>query len=271
MPRTAASVPYSARALVLRVRPLGEKDRILTLFSAEKGRFSAVARGARSPKGKLAALSQPFVVARFLLAKGRNLDLVTQAQIETAHPRLTGEALRSAWAIFGCELADHLPEDWPDAQGFELLLVFLNALETSQNGENCEAAGVWFEAQWLSHQGYAPQIGFCVACETKIAAPDENSGEKIWFSPKLGGTLCEVCQHNDSAGEGVSAPTLRALHRLGRSRRPPVSLGEAPFELNARAQGELARILRRSLLAHFGARLKSAPFLEDLRAHWRLS
>lgn len=269
MPRTAASVPYSARALVLRVRPLGEKDRILTLFSPEKGRFGAVARGARSPKAKLAALSQPFVLARFLLAKGRSLDLVTQAQIETAHPRLTQDALRSAWAIFGCELADHLPEESPDAEGFELLLVFLNALDGSQTNENCEAAGVWFESQWLAHQGYAPQIGFCVACDAKISPGNEN-GEKIWFSPQMGGTLCSNCRHNDSASEAVGVETLRALHRLSRSRRPPQSLIEAPFELGARAQGELARVLRRSTFAHFGNRIKSAPFLEDLRANLRM-
>ena len=267
MPRTAASVPYSTRALVLRVRPLGEKDRILTLFSPEKGRFGAVARGARSTKGKLAALSQPFVVARFLLAKGRSLDLVTQAQIETAHPRLTGDALRSAWAIFGCELADHLPEESPDAEGFELLLVFFNALDGSQINENCEAAGVWFEAHWLSHQGYAPQIGFCIACEAKIAPQND---EKIWFSPQMGGTLCPNCRHNDSASEAVGVETLRALHRLSRSRRPPSNLSEAPWELNGRAQGELARVLRRSTFAHFGNRIKSASFLEDLRANLRM-
>jgi DNA repair protein RecO (recombination protein O) len=271
MPRTAASFTYSAQALVLRARPLGEKDRVLTLFSPEKGRFSAVAKGARGPKSKLAALAQPFVIARFLLAKGRSLDIVSQAQIETAHPTLTSNVFKTAWASFVCEVADTLPEGMADETGFEITSVALGALDAADDDRAVEAAGVWFETQWLAHQGYAPVIGHCVMCERKISLNSEDNGARVRFSPESGGTLCDGCRADEGRTEAVAAQTLRALYRLERSRRVPASLYDAPFELDGRNEAELGRCVRRALLFHLGARLRSAPFLEELRASHRLN
>ncbi|HEX9996625.1 MAG TPA: DNA repair protein RecO [Abditibacterium sp.] len=272
MARTsAASVPYATRALVLRVRPLGEKDRILTLFSPERGRFSAVAKGARGPKSKHAALSQPFILARFLLNRGRSLDIVNQAEIESAHSNLTGEIFKAAWASYGCEIADQTPEGMPDELGFEILTVFLNTLDGALDSNATEAAGTWFEAQWLAHQGYSAMIGFCAACGEKITLSDENQSAQIAFSAPQGGTLCALCARADPAHFTVAAPSLRALHRLERSRRAPNSLADAPFELSLRQKGELGTLLRRSLGHHMGARLRSQAFLDEVRTAQRLA
>jgi DNA repair protein RecO (recombination protein O) len=277
MARTfAASAPYSTRALVLRVRPLGEKDRIATLFSPESGRFSAVCKGARGPKAKLAAVAQPFILARFLINKGRSLDIVNQAQIENAHQNIAGDIGRAAWASFGCEIADNLPEGLPDERGFEILSVFLATLDAipAQGEHNSDdaldAAGAWFQAQWLAHQGYGAIIGFCAACGEKIALSSEMASESVAFSALQGGTLCAQCARSDAAHFTVSAQSLRALYRLERSRRAPESLRDAPFELVTRQNGELGTLLRRSLAHHLGTRLRSQAFLDEIRTARRL-
>ena len=268
MPRSAASVPYATRALVLRTRPLGEKDRICVLLSPERGRIDAVAKGARGPKSKLAALAQPFVLARFLLVTGRSLHIVSQAQIETAHAGLSSSIFATAWAYFVLEIAATVPEGLPDERGFEILVVALNALENARDDDAREAAGIWFEIQWLSHQGFAPTIGFCVECARKISVPTGES--RLWFGPNLGGTLCDECRHADGGALRVAAASLRALHRLERSNRAPDSPGEAPFFLDADASAELAQCVRRSTLSHIAPRFKSLPFLEELRAARRV-
>lgn len=265
MSRTAASVPFATRALVLRARPLGEKDRVLTLFSPERGKFSAVARGARSPKGKLAATAQPFILARFALATGRSIDIITQAQIETVHPTIAGDVLKTSWASFASECADHAPDGVADEDGFAILEVFFDALNGAPDFASVEAAGVWFEVQWLSHSGYSPTIGACVACGRKIEASEE-----MWFGPLLGGTLCRNCRGAGNAPERVSGDSMRALYRLERSRRPPLSLENAPFSLDERAGGELARSVERALLAHSDGRFRSIAMLQDARAAARL-
>ncbi len=269
MPRSAASVPYAARALVLRTRPLGEKDRICVLFSPERGRIDAVAKGARGPKSKLAALAQPFVVARFLLVTGRSLHIISQAQIETSHAGLSHSIFATAWAYFVLEVANTLPEGLPDPRGFEIVEVALNALENAPDDRAREAAGVWFETQWLAHQGFAPTVGFCVECARKISAPPVEDA-RVWFGPNLGGTLCDECAHRDGGALRASAASLRALHRLERSNRAPSSLGAAPFELNVVESAELGQCVRRSTLAHIAPRFKSLGFLEELRAARRL-
>ena len=297
MARTsAASVPYQTRALALRVRPLGEKDRIVTLFSPEKGRFSAVAKGARGPKSKLASVAQPFILARFLLAQGRSLDIVNQAQIENAHQHIAGDVGKTAWASYGCEIVDNLPEGLPDERGFEILCVFLATLDAiphsipqkmkesaedsfspnpnssfDENLENAlDAAGAWFQAQWLAHQGYGAVIGFCAACDEKIALAGDAQNAQVAFSAPQGGTLCAQCARSDEAHFLVGAASLRALFRLERSRRAPASLLDAPFELGARSSGELGTLLRRSVAHHLGARLRSQAFLDEIRAARRL-
>ena len=269
MPRSAASVPYAARALVLRTRPLGEKDRICVLLCPERGRIDAVAKGARGPKSKLAALAQPFVIARFLLVTGRSLHIVSQAQIETSHAGLSADIFATAWAYFVLEVAQTLPLGLPDARAFEIVAVALNALENAAGDDAAiEAAGVWFEIQWLSHQGFAPTVGFCVECARKInaLAPDAS----VWFGPNLGGTLCDECHPRDGGARRVCVASLRALHRLERSNRAPASMGAAPFGLNAEQSAELGRCARLSVLAHIAPRFKSLPFLEELRAARRL-
>ena len=273
MPRSAASVPYAARALVLRTRPLGEKDRICVLFSPERGRIDAVAKGARGPKSKLAALAQPFVVARFLLVTGRSLHIISQAEIETTHNGLAASIFATAWAYFVLEVAHTIPEGLPDERGFEIIIVALNALENAPDDDAREAAGIWFEIQWLAHQGFAPTVGFCVECARRISVPaSDQSGKnaRIWFAPNLGGTLCDECKHRDGGALLTSAASLRALHRLERSNRAPNSLSEAPFGLDAEASAELGRCVRLSTLSHIAPRFKSLPFLEELRAARRL-
>ncbi len=270
MPRSAASVPYAARALVLRTRPLGEKDRIVVLFSPERGRIDAVAKGARGPKSKLAALAQPFVIARFLLVTGRSLHIVSQAQIETAHSGLSASIFATAWAYFVLEVVATIPEGLPDERGFEIVAVALNSLENAPDDEAREAAGIWFEVQWLAHQGFAPTVGFCVECARKISAPANADDARVWFAPNLGGTLCDDCHHRDGGALRVSVASLRALHRLERSSRAPNALGEAPFNLDAQSSAELGQCVRRSTLSHIAPRFKSLPFLEELRAARRV-
>ena len=72
------------RALVLRSRPLGERDRLLSLLTLEQGKLSAVAPGARKIKSKLAAGVDYFTCGSFLLYRGRSLFTVSQLEVETS-------------------------------------------------------------------------------------------------------------------------------------------------------------------------------------------
>lgn len=260
MPRTFASATYHARAIVLRVRNLGETDRVMTLLSSERGKFDATARGARRPKAKLAAVAQPFVLGRFLLAKGRSIDLATQAEIENAHPHITEDLLKTAWATYCCELATFLPERLPENELFDLLEATLGALDKAESVQT-DTLGRWFETRYLSLLGYAPQIGHCVSCQKKIAVAADNMTQRLIFSPHLGGTLCGDCASRDSQRLTVNVQALRALHRLNRSIEAPDAI-----ELTSAARRDLHDCLRNSLLAHIEIKPKSQTFLDEIMA-----
>jgi len=264
MPRSAASAPYPTRGVVLRSRPLGEKDRVLTILSPERGKFSAAARGARGPKSQLAAVSQAFTLARFLIAHGRSLDIVTQAQIESAHIHIATDVLKTAWASYLCELCDTLPEHLPEATLFELLTVALARLDAAESAPLAvEIVGRWFEAHFMELLGYTPTLGRCVACGTKINVPPSDTTQRLAFSPALGGTLCHICAPRDPQRLNVAVQALRALRRLERGVEPPLP---EELALTSSARHDLRQCLRRCLALHLDVRLKSLNFLDDVMA-----
>ncbi len=301
--RTAASAPYAARGIVLRTRPLGEKDRIVEMFGPGIGRWSAVARGARGGKSKLSALSQPFVCARLLLARGRSLDVLTQGEIENAHFHIPSNLLAAAWASYWCEVVASLPERHAEDEVFELLEAALGTLDLlcahaepnpnpapNQAAQTTQAAsnepadeplaepldepeplparmmllGHWFEARFLAALGFGSVVGSCARCEAKIVVSREHAEARVAFSPAMGGTLCASCAPSDPERLSPRAHTLRLLHRLQRTELPSLL---PPASTSARLEAELRTLLRRSLLAHLDIRPRSRRFLDDLAAH----
>lgn len=257
---------YPLRAIVLRARPVGEKDRILVLLSAERGKISAVAKGARSPKSSFAAASQPFTLTKFLLVKGRSLAIVSQAEVENAHTHLAGDLLKTAWAAYLCELADALPEEMPDEAMFNLLEEALCRLDGAASFDEIELVGRWFEARYMVEGGYAPTIGYCVACGTKISVPSSDMARAIQFSPAMGGTLCADCIFRDTARMPVKVQALRALHLLERAQTPPGPEFIEKLSLTGQARRDLKEVLQRSISAHLDIRLRSRAFLEEVVA-----
>lgn len=256
--KTFASATYHTRAIVLRVRNLGETDRVMTMLSEERGKFDATARGARRPKGKLSAVSQPFVRARFLIAKGRSIDIATQAEIENSHPHIAENLLKTAWATYCCELSSFLPEHLPEIDLFELLATALEDFDQA-TPERIELIGRWFEARYLALSGYAPQIGRCVSCDKKIVVSTENSTQKLLFSPSLGGTLCGNCASDDANRLTVSVQALRLFHNLMRGPQAPES-----WDFIGSARRDLHDCLRFTLAAHLNLRPKSQTFLDEI-------
>lgn len=256
--KSSSSGTYHTHALVLRVRLLGENDRIVTLLCEERGKMDAVVKGARRPKSKMAAVAQPFVLARFLVAHGRSLDVVSQAEIESAHSHLAGDLLKSAWASYCCELTDYLPEHLPEHGLFQLLCTTLHNLDGAA-ADDVEGIGLSFEARFLQLLGFAPRIGHCVSCNEKISFSAADRSSRVPYSPMLGGTLCDGCRARDGNHLRPTVHTLRLLHRLANGTAP------APA-LDAPTKRELRDCLRATLACHLERRPKSLAFLSEVSA-----
>ncbi|MBO0688766.1 MAG: DNA repair protein RecO, partial [Candidatus Dormibacteraeota bacterium] len=98
---------YRDEALILRKLDYGEADRILTLLTREHGKVGVIAKGVRRPASRLAAVLELFMHVDVQLARGRNLDVVTQA-VRLPGPRFPADVERTARAALVAELADRV-------------------------------------------------------------------------------------------------------------------------------------------------------------------
>ncbi len=244
---------YAVEALTLSARALRETDRVLTLFSRERGRIEAIVKGVGKPGSKLGPCAQLFTCARLLLAEGKNLDVVAQVEVVDTFPHLRSDIWRTAYASYIAELTTKSTEvGHPQPEVFDLLR---ETLEVLQKGADPEMAVRRFEVHWLAAMGFAAVTSQCASCGA--AVPLE--GTQIAFSPAAGGVVCAKCAPT-RRGIPVCAGTLRTLEALGERGsdrwlrlRPPSQVRE-----------ELRRILRRHIDYHLDLKLRSLEFLQRL-------
>ena len=91
---------YRTEAIVLKRTDFGEADRLLTLFSKDLGKISAIAKGARKPQSRKTGHVELFMRSKFFIAKGRNLDIITQAEMVDPHAPLREDLLRVSLASY---------------------------------------------------------------------------------------------------------------------------------------------------------------------------
>ncbi|MCL6449737.1 MAG: DNA repair protein RecO [Acetobacteraceae bacterium] len=254
---------YRTEAIVLRAQPLGEADRLLTLLSREGGKVRAVARGARRARSRLMAGTQPFTHASLLLLKGRELDTVSQCEIRNAFGGIQADLERTAWASCAVELVDAALEETGGQEAGtgpgEVFSLLLSALGLLSRGEG-SADAVWlaFALRLLSLLGYRPRLEACAACERTPAGDGEDS---LYFSPALGGVLCERCRAQDPAATRLSRGGLMAARQLlegDMARSGQVRLGPV-------LRGELEALLEGHLARHLDRRLRSLEFVRAIR------
>jgi DNA repair protein RecO (recombination protein O) len=240
---------YRVSGVVLRQRDLGEADRLVRLFTPERGKLSAVAKGAKRPRSKLAASVQPFTHSRFQIAVGRSLDIVTQAQVIDPHYGLREDLARLAYANHLSELVDgFLQERQRNQRVFELYLAALRALAAGRPGELVARA---FEVRFLALLGFGPGWGACASCSAELG---EAAGA---LSPTMG-LLCARCRPLDPEARPLSAEVARLAQAMAAGR------GTELTSVPVGVRQQLASALRWLLEFHLDRPLRSARFIAAL-------
>ena len=249
IPRT-----YRAEAIVLKGMDLGEADRIVTLYTRYFGKLRAVAKGARRPTSRLAGHVEPLAHATFQLAKGRELDVVTQAETRETYRGLRETLIETAAGWYVAELIDRFTvERVPSTPTFDLLATALRHLD---RGEPAGMVCRWFDLHLLDRAGFRPELFACVNCTLPLEERDH------LFTPAAGGVLCARCRAD---AEGVVAIiTVRALKSL---RYLLVSdlAAAARLRLDAPLTHELDRHLRAFLRYVLDRDISSTRLLDEVR------
>jgi DNA repair protein RecO (recombination protein O) len=177
---------YKAVGVVLRGRTYGEADRILTLYTQERGKIDAIAKGARRTKSHLAGRLEFGSEVALGMHRGRNLDVVVSADLLEAHWQRLVQPERFAAANIVVELIDVFCEpDLPQPEIYALLTAALGAIGRS---EDPLALLPRFSMRLLDALGLAPPVEVCVHCGKSL----ENAS--AWVDAEHGGFGCEACR-----------------------------------------------------------------------------
>src|ERR1700685_2862024 len=103
--------PVKTEAVVLRSMRYGEADRILHVYTPNRGRVSAIAKGVRRARSRLGGRLEPFFRLQLDLNEGKGeLLTVTGAQPVAGHARLRGDARALDAAARACDAVGGLVE-----------------------------------------------------------------------------------------------------------------------------------------------------------------
>ena len=111
---------------MLRHSEFGEADRLLTVYTPELGKLRLLAKGVRKPRSRKAGHLELFTRTELLVARGRNLDIITQAQAIEPYRALRCALWRMRNACYVVELVDAFGEE--QAENAPLYLLLRHAL-----------------------------------------------------------------------------------------------------------------------------------------------
>lgn len=179
--------PLMTEAVVLRSIRYGEADRILHLYTPDRGRLAAIAKGVRRSRSRFGARLEPFFHVHMVLHEGRGeLHTVTGVDTIGTHAGLRDHAHTLAAAAHACDAVSRLFEtEEPHPDVFRLLLVEL-ALASADPARVGPANGLAFRLKLLLAAGIVPALGACASCGTRE--------HLLGFSAADGGVVCGSCE-----------------------------------------------------------------------------
>jgi DNA repair protein RecO (recombination protein O) len=195
---------YRDEGIVLRTIKLGEADRIVTIFTQGHGKVRAVAKGVRKTMSKFGARLEPTSRIALQCYKGRDLDVVTQAETLEANRILREDYALLTHAVAMLEAVDQVAQDHePNPALYRMLAGALRTLAERRNPLVTPA----FFWKLLSLEGFHPMIDGCARCEE--TEPDV---ELVAFDLEEGGALCASCARG--GGRPLSPDALDLLRRI---------------------------------------------------------
>jgi DNA repair protein RecO (recombination protein O) len=231
---------FKTEAVVLRSIRYGEADRVLHLYTADRGRVGAVAKGVRRIKSRLGGRLEPLSRVRLVLHEGRG-ELCTISQADTVHAHAALRDGRAAMerASQACEAVLRLLDSTePNRPAYNLLCNELALLDAHPQRAT-RAQALAFRLKLLLSAGFAPELASCAACgEAEHLAA---------FSPSAGGVVCAGC-------EAGSFPLSADAHRF-LVKALERSLSHAP-DAPERALSQADRAIAETLEHHAHVRLR---------------
>jgi DNA repair protein RecO (recombination protein O) len=195
-------------ALVIRLADFSETSRVVTFFTRDFGRISALAKGGKRLKGPFDAALDLLSVCEivFLRKSSPGLDILTEARLISRFRPQGRELVRFYGGYYVAELLSGLTAEVdPHPQLYQESIQTLERLQEADP----KITILRFELVTLREIGQLPAFDVCVGCGRTA-----DSGGAWSFSVAQGGLLCPSCGKESTAYVRISAGTAAVLRRL---------------------------------------------------------
>lgn len=236
--------------IIIKTHDYGETHKIITIFSKELGKISAICRGANKAKSKLSSLAQPFVKASFLIYLSKGLSTVQQGETLESFRSIREDIMKTAYAAYLVELTTMLTED-KEREPYLYNQLDLT-LQRINDEEDLMVPIFMLELKLFKRGGFAPIIDCCARCG------DVNNLTS--FSVREGGLLCANCFNTDEYAVQISPNVIKILPifmNAGLEQIGTINMKKANIQL-------LRKIFDNYYETYGSYRLKSKRFLEQM-------
>jgi DNA repair protein RecO (recombination protein O) len=239
-------------ALVLRIQPLGEADKLVTLMTREEGKVRAVAPSARRSRKRFGSALEPWsrVAAQLFERERAELLRLDSCDLLESSYRLQ-EHLETAYLLaYFAEVSDRFArERLAEPRYFRLLVSLVSALKT---GLPLPVAARYFEIWTLKLHGLFPDPAACGAC----GSPLGRTGGL--YEGASGSVLCRKCRARPTPADApLSSEGIEMLGRFLRAHPSELGSGGVP----GRVLPELARMTGAALAAFAEGSFRTTRFL----------
>lgn len=246
-------------AIVLRRVEYGDFDLILSFFTLERGKLSAIAKSARKSTKRFGGILELFSSLNIVCGSSRRngLPVLQEAALMDAFDGIRADIMRTAYASYWAELIDSSSEEGhKQAEMYHLLRFTLCQLD--QMKISPEALSVLFQIRMLGLCGYGPDLRRCRDCGRPV---DTVETQEFLFELSRGGLVCRQCAGPGSGRLKMSKGTLKqwqwietgGLIKAGRVRLSEVAILES------------LRTLEAFVPYQFGKEPRSLTFLKQVR------
>ena len=185
---------YTTDAINLRSYDLSDADKIVVMYSRDKGLLRSVAKGVKRPKSKLGARMDSLVANTLQFSRGRNLDTICQAQTINSFKKIREDMLKLMCSSYISEIVVNFGvENDPSSQEtYNLLYRVLEKISNASTKKDILLAVIRFQLKIMNISGFSPEFDTCLCCGKKLLEED------IYFSKDMCGVVCSDCNslHN---------------------------------------------------------------------------
>lgn len=180
---------FTTNVINLKSYNISEADKIIVMYSKEKGLIKGVAKGIKKTTSKLGGRMDMLVANKLMINKGKTLDTICQAEALNTFFNLRSDMNKLFYAMYASEIVSNfgIENDPNSAEIYNLFYTFLEKISESKTKEHIMLSVIRFQLKIMDILGYSIELEDCVKCLK------EPNSEEIYFSIEQGGILCKDC------------------------------------------------------------------------------